>query len=231
MDEEGESRLSADALEQLREFVRTGGSIRLARYAAGKLGRRRCHGVRGGLAPGGRDGGDLAQEAIDDLVAGLKGRTGKGSRAWNPAERELYKHLCDIVDSKIYKLVRRPENRLVTPESAVPAAAEDQERPFLDDIEAGTPNPEDALIRKEEKRRVKWFFAAFFDSVADDSELQRVLAVMQEGALKPKEIAERMRVSAEDVYNIQKRLRRRLVAFEHQWNASRRETPETVKGK
>lgn len=129
------------------------------------------------------------------------------------------------------QLVNRAENRLVIPEFAAPVGDEGSDLPYLDSFEAATGNPAAALERKEQKRFAGEFFGAFFDSVEDDPELQRALAVMQEGALKPREIAERMRMRSGEVYNIRKRLRRRLVAFEQQWNESGRETPETVKGK
>jgi len=223
MDEEDGSQLSADAREQLEEFIRTGGPKRLARYAASELHRRRFHGVWGGLAPGGVDGDDLAQEAIGDLVARIEGRTGKGSRAWNP-ERELIKQLCDIVDSKIYKLVRRPENQAVTPESATPVVDDGEEGSFLEAIESADPSPEAALLRKE---RIE----AFWDSIEDDPDLQRAIALKLEEELAPRELAERMGKGVDEVYNLQRRLRRRLAAFERRWSEAGRETPETVKGK
>jgi len=145
-------------------------------------------GAYGGLAPGGIDPADLATQAIVDVI--------EGRRRWNPlAAPDFLDYLRGVVDSKISHLVRGRENR---PGRATTLA---------EAIPSREPAPESAAADEEELMLLQELLSV---AVERDPIARHVVECLEEGVTRPAEMALRVGVDVQEIYNAQKRLRQKI---------------------
>jgi RNA polymerase sigma factor (sigma-70 family) len=173
---------------------------RLALHASSRLRRLRWRGVPeslGGKTPGGIEAADLAQWTIVDVI--------EGKRKWDPAtDPDFLKFLQSVVDSKVSHLVDAVENR--KSRRLVPASADDESSDAYE-LEAGGSTPADLVANRESAEK---FRASVLKCLEGDDLAYKVLECLDAEYTKPTEIAEMLGISVADVYNAQKRMRRKL---------------------
>ena len=170
---------------------------------------------------GGRPGGDLpgGQEA-EDIVYGAIAKLLDGRRVWDPAtEPDLDRFLSDVVESDLNHLAMSFENRKVVRESAMtPVWIEGEaSRPLETSVPSATPEPLDVLAQREAREEGDRFVAGLLAACADDPPLQRAATLILEGVAKPADIAAKLGVPIDEIYNMRKRLQRRLTDFMTEW--------------
>lgn len=174
---------------------------RLLHYTLLKARRLTWSGARGGPLPGGREAMDVVHQAVAKVFA--------GERRWNPAaEPDLGAYLAGVVDSELSNLVRGWDHRHVRPDAAVGVDG----LPRLDRA-APAPTPLEALTGQEGEREGEVFLRAFRATLGDDPVLQQLVDLVAADVDKPADLAARLGITAAEVYNLKKRLRRALMAF------------------
>jgi len=156
--------------------------------------------------------------SIDDVVSHIIQSVFEGRRRWIPQEKDLEEWLLSQVDSVMDWWLNLRENKnLVLEEFENTEQKEDHKSKITQSTELetvllyGSPNPEALVLKDIDDEESKELYNALFDDTSDEPELQEViLAMMDIDDLKPSEIAEKLGVSAEDIYNRKKRLKRRL---------------------
>lgn len=173
---------------------------RLTRHAHYKLLRLVWRGVpfsRGGAPPGGVEAGDLASKAIVDLL--------DGRRKWDPGvQPDLLTFLKGVVDSKVSHLVESVEN------VSTARLAEAQEGGGVRAIgqsSAATAAASELVIDQEALEQCR--LRIWREIEGDDLAIQ-ILDCYEAGLMKPAEMAEAIGVDVEEIYNAQKRLRRKV---------------------
>ncbi len=159
--------------------------------------------------PNGLTPEDLALEAIADFL--------DRKRTWNYEKQpNLLYFLKSVVDSKISHLFELDDYKRTQP---FPMTEEGQEvEEMLDkanpaaDHACYSPikslNPEEILLKKEEKQGDEAVVRMLIDLIAGDKELETLFDLICDG-LKPAEIAAKMRINVKEVYNLKKRLDRK----------------------
>lgn len=153
---------------------------RLTLHAYGKLGKAI---VSGNLASNDlrhSHAEEFAQDAIYSVIV--------GDRRWNPETHpDLTHFLKDVVDSKISHFLTSLRNQ--------------RERQLSDDgpEPTGIPNPDESLVIEDIVAKLQ-----------GDTELIELFAAMVEGYVTGGEIAQHLGISAAEVVNRRKRLRRRV---------------------
>lgn len=157
---------------------------------------------------------DMVQETIASLF--------EGTRNWNRTKYpDLFEYLKSIIDSKVSHLYESKEYKLTQPFPTTEEGQEveeilDKADPTSDHAIYLTPssnNAEDALLEKE---KIKWDEAAvnaFFEAIHGDKDLEKLASLIMDGYVKPSEIAEQMGVEVREIYNLQKRFRRKCKEF------------------
>lgn len=157
--------------------------------------------------------------SIDDVVSYIIQSVFEGRRRWNPREKDLEEWLLSQVDSVMDWWLKLRENKnLVLEEFENTEQKEDFEAKIIQSTEQetvllyGPPNPETLLVKDIDDEESKELYNALFDDASDEPELQEVILAMMDidDDPKPSEIAAKLGVSAEDIYNRKKRLKRRL---------------------
>jgi DNA-directed RNA polymerase specialized sigma24 family protein len=75
----------------------------------------------------------------------------------------------------------------------------------------GPPDLEMLVVKDMDEEEAKELYNALFDDAADEPELQEIiLAMMDMDDPKPSDVAEKLDIPVEDIYNRKKRLKRRL---------------------
>jgi len=133
-----------------------------------------------------------------------------GIRNWNPEKDSFLDFLCDTVDSKVSKIIKKEikkmpmgdDYRIGYEQSLENYSLKSSEiHPHLTQLQEGA---EQALLYKETCDR-------FLEDVKSDPQLTIVLKLIIEWQdSKPEDIASQFGVSVEEVYNVKKRLARRL---------------------
>jgi len=179
----------------------------LVEYARKRIGFRWWGGLTDGRLPGGREATDVVYGAIEKVLSGTRG--------WNPVvQPDLVQHLKNVVESDLNHLAVGFENRRVMTEAVLDArVAETRPEGFLAGVPSGTPTPPEAAVRREEERAAKEFSDAFLATLDDDPAMRKVVACIFDGVVKPAEIAARVGIAPTEIYNMRKRLQRRLVLF------------------
>jgi hypothetical protein len=204
---------SEEALKRMQQQLDDALIERLAFHALQKLERRYWQGVLGGEVPGGDQAMDFVEKAIQKTLRVTQGEN--GGRKWDcEVQPDLFQHLKSVIDSDINHAAESWENRNFRSEAALTSTTEDgQKVGLLGLIPASTPNPSDeCLAAEQEEARQKVLFA-FVDFLADDSEVQKVMELLFDGVVKPKDQAQRLGLSAKQMYVLTQRMSRRIEEF------------------
>jgi hypothetical protein len=183
---------------------------RLELYALRKARRLYWQGMMDGNMPTGQEVADVVLEAIEDILT--------GKRSWDPSKQpDLFAYLRSIIDSKLSHLVESWTNRYVRTESVL--SAEDDNATGtpspLVQFSAPTPSPAEMVLHAEEERLAEAFFWGFYEYLSDEPLLQQVIECIDDD-LKPADMAAHLGVPPKEIYNIRKRLQRRLTEYQAQ---------------
>lgn len=184
-------------------------SVKLLRYALMKVQRLGWVTGSGGNPnlPKGLSAEDLACEAIT--------RVFEGTRSWNPdKEPDLFKFLCDVVDSLVSHLVNSEEHKERKnqvngdflhdyPDHGDPGDGRGG-RGRVSDFQVAEPGCDGGTSRDE-----KFLYLAI-EALSDDRDLRRVFELCYDGVDKAADIARSMGVPVEQVYRLKEKMKRRL---------------------
>lgn len=156
--------------------------------------------------------------SIDDVISHIIQSVFEGSRKWDPRQKDLEEWLLSQVDSVMDWWLKLRENKnLVYEEFESIERKEDGDTGFAQSSELevvlryGLPDPETLVVKDIDEEEANELYNALFDDTSDDPELQEViLAIMDIDNPKPSDVAEKLGIPVEDVYNRKKRLKRRL---------------------
>ncbi len=184
--------------EQWKELLE-----RLTLHAANKLMRLSWRGARlakGGCPPGAAEAADFAAEAILSVI--------DGSRMWDAATQpDLLTFLRGVVDSKISHLVESAENRVTR--RVLPRTDDDQQLTEAERVRSNDPSPDGLVADREWGQQ---FRAAIRKELEEDTISAGLLDCLDAGYEDRGEIATLLGIQVEDVYNAQKRLKKRVCA-------------------
>lgn len=183
--------------------------LRLTHYAARKAYRYRWNSR---IAIGGQSSEDLAFEAITKVL--------DGDRKWDPQEDpDLFKYLTCVVDSLISHLSDSPERTRVQgfPQNENGEIVE--ERLKMADPESETArhlrgpnlNPEQILLNKEQEQIEQRAFKELLKAAEGDDDLEALLLCIMDGVCKPSEIAKATGMNINQVYQLRRKLNRKVV--------------------
>ncbi len=204
--------LSDSIRAQLQAYPWTESVPRLLVYVRAQARRLVWAGRRGGEMPQGREAEDIVYGAIAKVL--------DGSRGWDPArEPDLERYLRSICDSELNHLAVGAENRRIVRESRLaPDPADGGPAPGIDSlIAAPAPGPLEALINREAESEAEKFRTAFLAFLVDDPPLAAAVGLMLDGTAKPAMLAASLGMDVTEVYNMRKRLQRRLTEFMTEW--------------
>ena len=195
----------------------------LVGYAQARTRHRWWGGLTDGRLPGGKEAVDVAYEAVEKTLSGTRG--------WDPAvQPDLVQHLKNVIESDLHHLAVGFENRRVLTEAVLDGrAADPAPGGFLSQVPGAGPTPAEAAIRREEEREARAFADAFLATLEHEPLLRSVVQCIFDGVVKPAEVAARIGASPTGVYNVRKRLQRKLLVFYARWGrGSGRHTGEVT---
>jgi DNA-directed RNA polymerase specialized sigma24 family protein len=204
--------VTSSLLDRIEQEVTEDLLKRVILHAHRKISGRYWRGVWNGSVPGGKEAEDLAYEALGDVLS--------GKRRWDPEEDPSFlRYLCGVVDSKVSKLVNRPENRN---ELRAPINQEGGEHlEYFDALpDAAAIVPDDQLISEETEQANNQLLVALLEFVGDDPMLVSLLECFIDGVEGRANIASKLGTSPHEVTLAQKRLDRRLAAFRKDFSQS-----------
>ncbi|NMA26133.1 MAG: hypothetical protein GX934_00010 [Burkholderiales bacterium] len=188
-------------------------SVKLERYALMKV--QRLAWVTGGgdnpNLPKGLSAEDLAVEAITRVL--------EGKRSWNPdKEPDLFKFLCDVVDSLVSHLVNSEEHRERKnqvngdflhdyPDCGDPGDGRGG-RGRVSDFKVAEPGCEGGASPAER------FFCLAIEALSDDQALCRVFELCYDGMDRAADIASSLAIPVGQVYRLKEKMRRRLAQIQ-----------------
>ena len=188
-------------------------SVRLERHAHWKV--QRLGWVTGSgenpNLPKGMSAEDLAYQAIERVLT--------GTRSWNPdKEPDLFKLLCDVVDSLVSHLVNSEEHKerknqvngdflYDYPDRGDPGDRR-VGRGFVSDFHVAEPG-RDGGASPEER-----FFYLAIEALSDDPDLLRVFELCYDGMDKAADIARSTGIPVDLVYRLKEKMRRRLTKLQ-----------------
>lgn len=177
-------------------------SSELAEYALYKARRIYWRSDRYRNLSRGKTSEDIAYEAIQ--------RTLSGDRSWDPEkDPDIIIFLKSVVDSLMYHLIHSQNHKRLQPlpENGNGNIREDIIHKWSPD---SSPTPEEQILLKEEEEQADRIVSIMFEAVAEDAELETILEARMEGCVRPEEIAEVKNMDIKHVYNLIRKLKRRL---------------------
>jgi len=186
---------------------------RLLYYASHVAKKKRWRSIFDGHLPEGKEVEDIVHHAIEKVFS--------GERKWNPQEQpDLFEYFKSIIDSDLSHLATGLENRMLVGEAEVDgksAGKGDGNSTWTDSIPSSVPDPEMQNILHEENARGEAFFLDFYEFLAGKPLLQGMIECIDDGIDKKAEMAQRLCVPVNDVYNASKQLKRKLEEFRNTW--------------
>ena len=167
-------------------------------------------------------------ETVESIVYQAIEKAWAGERNWNPEQDpDFKKYLMDVIDSLVNHLFDSTDNKMFTTE---PAEGSDDRRVWegasrkheckhergADWMARQSASPEDLLLEKEEAERKRQGIEMLLAESRGDEELTYVIQAMLDGYNKAGEIAQVTGIDVRDVYNIMKRLDRKVEAVRTQ---------------
>ncbi len=169
-------------------------------------------GVRGGPPPQGNTAEDIASEVILEILG--------EPTTWDPEESpDLFRFLCKKIRNKISNFVRGSENKKTL---RIDPSAEDSEdnliryetKKFLESIHKQHRVDGNPMVSNEEERISQDFILGLIDFLQDEPLLIKYVECILDGDGKPNKVALKLEVDEQTVYNMKKRLGRRLEDFQ-----------------
>lgn len=170
---------------------------RLLLLAMTRLQRMTWRGRRREAPPGAAEAEDFVNDAIAKTMAGL--------RMWNPQACTLFQHLAGVVVSDVSHAAASVENRSLV---AADPPGEAGDAPWPPDVRDDTPDQERITVWRAEQRRLLDHLAAVDGELAQMAELMLVRDLQETDELAPA-----LGISAGEVANRRKRLKRAVRAY------------------
>ena len=170
--------------------------------------------------PGGETVESIVYQAIEKVWA--------GERNWNPEQNpDFKKYLMDVIDSLVNHLFDSTDNKMFATEpvegsddrrvwEGASAKHERKHERSADWMARQSATPEDLLLEKEEAERRNQGIEMLLAESRGDEELTYVIQAMLDGYNKAGEIAKVTGIDIRDVYNVMKRLDRKVEAVRKQ---------------
>ena len=178
---------------------------RLLAIAHSKIAPLSWKGKKRGAIPGGAQAEDFVSQAIEKTIT--------GTRCFAPADGSdikgsLFFHLDSVIDSLISHACESAENRKVrnTLSEEDPLSGSVIEIPV-------TQTPLDRLIDSNDEERYQIFLLTFVDFIDDDPQLKEAFQLFYDGTT-PIEVAQKMKLTIEQTYQLRRKIKRRIEAFE-----------------
>lgn len=168
---------------------------RLLLLAVSRLYRMTWRGRRGETPPGAAEAEDYVNDAISKTISGV--------RAWNPGNCTLFQHLAGVIVSDVSHAATSTENRTTMAAPRDPPGDRWPPDPADD-----SPDQEQAAEWKSEQRRLLKHLDEVDPELAVMAGLMLVHDMQESDAL-----AEAMDVSAAEIANRRKRLKRAVAAY------------------
>ena len=166
---------------------------RLTRYAIIKIREKYWYGGKGGNVAAGKMAKDFVLDAISKVFS--------GERGWNPdKEPDLLGYLAGVLRSDISHSSTSFENRNTTFSEDIPHAVDEE---AVSEFRKG--------IHKI-RNLGSDFIPSFIKYIGNKEQLIKFVNYILDG-LKPREIADKMNLSRNDIYNLRKVIKRRLGEF------------------
>lgn len=203
------SDVPKEILELLSAFPWEEKIPRLLYYASHKAKKKRWRSVFDGHMPEGKEVQDVVYQSIEKVFS--------GERKWNPQEKpDLFHYITGIIDSELSHLSESYENRLLVGEADIDKNSVDRgdgNSRWIDSIPSSTPDPEMQHILIEENAQGEAFFYDFYGFLADKLLLQGMIECIDEGIEKKADMAQKLGVPVQEIYNATKQLKRKLEEF------------------
>lgn len=185
-------------------------TARLTYYALRESKRLYWQGILNGAFPGGLESKDIVAIAIEKVL--------KGERNWNPdTHPNLLYYLKGVIDSDLNHLAESEENRVLRSESVLSDAVDcNEDAPktgYFDKLATSMPHPEEVFIQKELEKKSDEFLWGLYDFLNDTPVLQKIVECIIDGIDKPSDIAGTLGMPVKDIYNLKKKLQRRLEEY------------------
>lgn len=179
---------------------------RLLMHASLKAKNKRWRTVFDGQLPDGKEIQDIVYQAIEKVLS--------GERKWNPKEQpDLFHYLQGIIDSDLSHLARSLENRVLMSEADVDCRSGEDNASWLDTLPSPALDPELLQIAKEDDARGEAFFYNFYVFLDGKPVLQGMIECIEEGIDKSADMAKKLGIPVNEIYNASKQLRRKLEEF------------------
>ena len=208
------SDVPKETLELLAAFPWEEKIPRLLFYASHKARKKRWRSVFDGHLPEGKEVQDVVSHAIEKILS--------GERKWNPQEQpDLFRYVMGIIDSELNHLAECLENRMLLGEPDIDGNSLDtgDKGAWIDSIPSSTPDPEMQHIIKEEDSQSEAFFLGFYDFLAGKPLLQGMIECIDDGIDKKADMAQKLGVHVQEIYNASKQLKRKLEEFRNTWKS------------
>lgn len=203
------SELSKETLDSLSAFPWEEMIPRLLYYASHKAKKKRWKSIFDGHLPEGKEVQDVVSHAIEKIFS--------GERKWNHLEQpDLFQYLKSIIDSDLSHLATGLENRILVSETGIDGKSVDKgdsRTTFIDTIKSPAPDPEMHSINQEDEARSESFFFGFYEFLADKPLLQGMIECIDDGIAKKADMAQKLSVPVQEIYNASKQLKRKLEEF------------------
>lgn len=166
----------------------------LLEHAKTKLKHRCWRGQRGGVPPGGAE--------AEDVVVGILVKFREGKRTRNVARYpKLLDQLLAAVDSAIYAMVTREENKLERRPREEPREEDEPTAPWGD--------PERDLIDEEQAKLIhECFMEEVLSGDYDQADLIEAFDLAEKGLGTPQELEQSLGIPYEDARNLKKKVKR-----------------------
>jgi hypothetical protein len=188
--------------------------VETEKIARKEVRRLRWRGHFGGTLPEGYDADSLAAESVAQLFK-CSDFSGADSPAavlsYKPLQRELQRRVRNLVD----RLHHRKETFIFRREADLARVRNrhGETLAFINTIPAPEGSPVDILIREEEEAALERFKIQFNAFLIQERRLQKLFACFCQGLFTPKDLGRKLKLSAREVDNDLKRLRRKLAEF------------------
>ena len=157
--------------------------------------------------PQGKTPLDIVQEAIAKVF--------NGTRQWNPDEIDLLNYLKTVVDSLVNHLVESKNHKILQrlPETENGVSLEEVLPLDASSLSSRPKTPEEILLEQEREEQV---WSEIIDAADGDVELEILVDSIMEGNSKPAEMAEEKGIDVQRIYQLRRKLRRRMRARKKQ---------------
>ena len=164
-------------------------------------------------------------QSVEDIVQKVIYQTCAGKRKWDPAKGPLDMWLKDQVKSVMDRLAESAPHRHETDSldlvrgDGSEDGADGSALEYAPPESARVASTEEVVLRQEEIQKE---FDLLFDATDGDEQLEQMIEAVLAGHEKSAEIAEAMGIPVKEVYNLTRKLKRRVARKREQYGSPQR---------